>query len=100
MKDEVVKALLKKSLITTSDDFTDKLIANLESGKEFKMFNWPLKQILLVIVLFTLIISFLFYTSNLNAIKTPVFVIVTASLFYAINYIMRLNESYTLLTKN
>jgi len=111
MNEEKARDLMQKSIVETSDDFTDKLMRRLEAEKAAKMpFAWNFAPTFAVLVLAILTISFTSYKflkSGVNLFdigleigRTPIFTISTVIIFLALNYILKLNETYSLFKNN
>ncbi|WP_299217279.1 hypothetical protein [uncultured Aquimarina sp.] len=104
MKEENLKKLISKSTVETSNDFINNLMNAIEAQKETKKmsFRFSFKMVLLVCSTLTLILSGLLFNilgkeSRLfdslteDIPKTPVFLVITLTLLYYINSIIRLN---------
>ncbi len=111
MKEEKARDLLQKSIIETSDDFTDKLMRRLEAEKAAKKtLSWSFTSMFLVLSLAILVLSFISYkflksgvdifNIGLDIGRTPIFIIGTILVFIALNYTLKLNETYNLSKKN
>ncbi len=107
MNEEKARDLLQKSIIKTSDDFTDKLMRRLEVEKvEKKPFSWSFTPTFLVLALAILAISFTSYKflkSGVNLFdlgRIPIFTIGAVLFFLALNHILKLNEIYSLHKNN
>lgn len=107
MNEEKARDLLQKSIVETSDDFTDKLMRRLDAEKVAKKtLTWNFKPVFSILVLAMLPISFTFYkflksgASLFDIGRTPIFVVAAVLLFLGLNYILRLNETYSLSKKD
>ncbi len=111
MNEEKARDILQKSIVETSDDFTDKLMRRLDAEKvEKKTFAWNFTPVFSVLVLAMLAISFASYKFlrsgakpfdiGLEIGRTPIFTIVAILFFLALNYILKLNETYSLSKNN
>ncbi len=111
MKEEEIKRIVQKSELETSADFTDRLMLQIEKNRNkkpavFTVFLW----ILPVLCLLSAVISYLLFKNygstfllsplNLKISGTPVFVMVTVILLFAINYGLQLHENYKQLHEN
>ncbi|RZN84649.1 MAG: hypothetical protein EVB11_00945 [Winogradskyella sp.] len=103
MKEEQFKKIIKKSSIETSEDFINNLMESIEIHKKTQKTSF--KAIRLVLGIVSVIISclvFLFIKSDskensywefmISIPKIPLLVIVTLSLLFGLNYLIRLNE--------
>lgn len=111
MKEEKTRDLLQKSSIETSDNFTNKLIQRLEAKKVAKKtFTWNFTPTFSVLVLAVLASSFTFYKflksgvhlfdTGIEIGRTPIFSVGAILFFLALNYILKLNETYSLSKNN
>lgn len=107
MNEEKTRDLLQKSIVETSDDFTDKLMRRLDTEKVVKKtFAWNFIPTFSILVLAMLAISFTSYKFlksgaklfdiDLEIGRTPIFTLGTVLFFLALNYILKLNETYSL----
>lgn len=105
MNEKDTKELLEKSIIETSNGFTDKLMQRIEVKERVeKTIVWRFKPIFSILIIAMLAISFTFYKylessaglfdSGIEIGRTPIFLIGTILLFLTLNYILRLNEVY------
>lgn len=107
MKEEQIKSILKKSEISVSDDFADKIIMQIEAKKNqninisFLSFRFIIG---ISIVLFFIIEIILYYLNFSvffkNAIitksfKTIIFVFITFFLLIGLNHLIKLKNSIT-----
>jgi len=104
MKEEQLKKIIKKSTVETSDDFINNLMESIEiSQKASKPSFWSsFKPTLIFSALLLCIISYaaysltssddmgLEYFSKLP--KTPIFLLLTLALLFAMNSVITLNE--------
>lgn len=107
MNEKDTKELLEKSIIETSDDFTDKLMQRLEAAEVAEKTSvWRFTPIFSVLIVVILTLSFAFYKylesgatlfqTGIEISRTPIFLIVTVLLLFAINHILKLNETYSI----
>ena len=107
MNEEKARDLLQKSIIETSEDFTDKLLMRLEAEKAAKKtFVWNFIPIFSVLVLIMLAIGFTSYKFLKSGVylfdigleigRAPIFAIGAVLFFLALNYILKLNEFFLL----
>lgn len=105
MKKDVIKDLVEKSEIVTSEGFTDKLMQHIELKTEVKpAFKWSFKKILSVMGILAVAVSFFtfkaldrssyIFNKDIGSLKIPLFISVTIILLYSINYLLRLNDNY------
>ncbi|MEM8927305.1 MAG: hypothetical protein AAGC45_03820 [Bacteroidota bacterium] len=105
------KELLGKSIIETSDDFTNKLMLRIEAEKvKKKSFGWNFTLTFSVLVFATLAMSFTSYQFMQYGITVfdtdfeiegiPIFLTTTALLLLAINHVLRLNHNYSVFKSN
>ncbi len=98
MNDKTTKHLLKKSMVKTSDNFTDALMEKIEAAPSPKTIKLPLGRIARLVAVIALVISAIVYrslyywegTSALSTGKTPIFIGLTLVLLLAVNYVLRL----------
>lgn len=111
MNEDKTRDLLQKSIIETSDDFTDKLMQRLEAKEVAKRtFVWSFTPTLSVLIVAMLAISFTFYKflksgadlfdTGIEIGRTPIFSVGTVLFFLALNYILKLNETYSFSQNN
>ncbi len=108
MNEEKTRDLLQKSIVETSDDFTDKLMRRLvveTAAKKPFVWNFTLTfSVLVLAILAVSLTSYKFLKSGVNLFaiglevdRTPIFLISTVLFFLALNYILKLNHTYSLL---
>ena len=104
MKEEQLKKIMKKSSVETSEGFINDLMTSIEASQEtqktsYKKLIWLVSLISSVTIsgLILLIMksnpvenTYLKFISDIP--KMPILVIVTLSLLFGINYLIRLNE--------
>lgn len=105
MNEKEAKKWVKKSIVTTSDDFTDKLMERLESKPVVvKTFVWPFKTIFCLILTVMLSVSYLIYknfdssynlfSADIDISGTHIFLGTTILFLLALNHVLKLNETY------
>lgn len=105
MKEEEIKRIIKKSKVETSTDFTDRLMMKIEEKEAQKpAFKWIFPVILSVLCLLSIAISYLLFTNfgstfllspfKLKVPGTPLFLVFTIFLLFAINYWLQLKSSF------
>lgn len=111
MKEEEIKKIVRNSKIETSPGFTDRLMLEMESNRVKKPVSIPVfTMILSILGIFSIGISYvLFKNYSTTFILSPlnfqipgktIFLIITIILFLAMNYWLRLRDSFHLLQKD
>lgn len=103
MKEESLKKIIQKSTLETSDDFINNLMSAIEVEQKQKVtiwdsFKFSLSISILLIVIATGVLFKILHQENAtflneNIPTTPIFIGITAILFYAINFLIRLQEN-------
>ena len=111
MKEQDIDKLIKKSRVNTSDDFTDRLIQNIEYKSEMNSTHiWSFKMVLRSIVTLMIIICGLLYVLlkdaypifdiEIHISKSFVFLISLIAFLFCVNYLLRLNTTYRSILKS
>ncbi|MDY8137681.1 hypothetical protein [Aquimarina sp. 2201CG5-10] len=106
MKERRTEDLIKKGTISTSDDFTDKLMLKLEAQQEItKTQVWSFKKVYGILIIVLSLTSFLIFrflnhllaSININISKVSIFIMIAIPFFICLNYLVRLNTNALLL---
>ncbi|PHN03484.1 hypothetical protein [Flavilitoribacter nigricans] len=98
MKDDETRKLVQKSLITTSEDFTDRLLRSIEA-EEAKpaLFPWPARLILLcsagALLLGSTFVYLIAHTTP-GLLQPPVLAFAGFVILWLIYYVLQLRENY------
>lgn len=111
MKEEEIKRIVQNSKLETSADFTDRLMLKIEEkeAKRKTALNRIFVLVLSGLCALSIAISYLLFTNfgstfifspfKLKISGTPVFLVITVFLLFAINYWLRLRHNYKNLEK-
>ena len=115
MEEDITKNLIEKSTISTSVDFTDKLLLKIESEKviqpvsevqHIRMYRYAVLGIIGVGSIFFLLIFFDFlpklniFDFHLKISKTPLLIITSLILLLGTNHILKLQQFSSFQSKN
>ena len=107
MEEDITKSLTQKSIINTSEDFTDKLLLKIESKKakqplldiqHIRVYRFALLGMIGVSALFFLLIFFGFlpkfniFNFQLKISKTPLLIITTLFLLLGTNHMLKIHQ--------
>ncbi|WP_394746936.1 hypothetical protein [Spongiimicrobium salis] len=106
MKEDQLKTLIQKSKRETSPDFTEQLMEKIALRQEQKKtVVWPFKIVFGALVFLLIGLSYLIFIgfdihlplsdTSLKNMRMPIVLGVFAFLFFVLNHMMRLHESYT-----
>ncbi|MBP2831524.1 hypothetical protein J8281_04925 [Aquimarina sp. U1-2] len=101
MNENDIKKIIKKSKVKTKADFTDNVLTKLEAecSTRSSIKLWPLHQIILGFVAFTVISGFLFYGLSKNYIPdfNPIVPLLWALMvLLGLNYVLGLSKQRNL----
>lgn len=114
MNDEIIKKLIQKSTITTSEEFTDKLLLKIEREKvaqsvtdvqQLQWYRFAIWGIIGVGVICSLFILFGFIPKlnmlnlQLTIGKTPLLVLTTLLFLLAANHVLKIQQRVNLQSK-
>lgn len=111
MNEKETKELIEKSIIPTSDGFTDKLMLRLEAREvDKKTAVWRFIPTISAITVVVLAVNFVVYkylesgvtlfSTDLKVDGIPIFLATTVLLLIAINHILKLNHIYSISKSN
>ena len=104
MKEEKLKALIKKGKLETSSDFTDQLMEKIALQQQKKVVVWPFKIVFGTITFLIACLNYVVFTNfdimmslldmSLKNLKMPLVFGIFVFLFFVLNHILRLHETY------
>jgi hypothetical protein len=105
MKEEHIKTLMKKSIVETSDDFTDALMQKVENLEEVSPVQiLSFRKLFLISLVGLIFVSFVSYKylapylsevlGSVNSTRTPIYAMCLLVSLLGVNYILKLHQAY------
>lgn len=112
MKEDVTKALLQKSTIHTSDDFTDRLVQKIKEQQlqpstvsQIQSLLYPIAAVIIggivffAAVLFDALPKIQVFNFQVQLNKTPLLILLAVLLLFGVNHLLKLQATLTHLQK-